>query len=301
MPETAIKCKSCQGLKAADCFYKRSDGRQARICKECTKARAAARQRAAKATPEGRVKIKAAKDKYRVSEKGQVSRKAERQKYRQKLRDANPTKPKGITEAKLKSFVRSIRDESEQGRLHKDQAWRDWLSIASDAWLDAHYQSTGKPWIDHRLSIYKIRSSIDPLFALNNRIARLIRQTLQRKRSLVGLDLGYTNAELMSEIESKFLDGMSWDHFYSPGKPSGSIHIDHIIPKSIFDMEDRQEFLDCWSLRNLQPLWAEDNQRKRFSVYVPECCPDLWLKYGTRIDPALIVDSPSWKNLSEIK
>jgi len=45
---------------------------------------------------------------------------------------------------------------------------------------------------------------------------------------------------------------------------SGEIHIDHIKPKCSFFYKsmDSQEFKDCWSLDNLQPLFAIDNMRK---------------------------------------
>ena len=36
-------------------------------------------------------------------------------------------------------------------------------------------------------------------------------------------------------------------------------HVDHIKPKASFDFENEEEFLECWGLENLQPLFAEDN------------------------------------------
>ena len=71
--------------------------------------------------------------------------------------------------------------------------------------------------------------------------------------------LGYDWRDLKNHLESKFQRGMTWDLFLE-----GKIHIDHIRP--IFDFsftrEIDDEFLECWSLSNLQPLWAEDNMRK---------------------------------------
>lgn len=71
--------------------------------------------------------------------------------------------------------------------------------------------------------------------------------------------VGYTVEELKQHLENQFKEGMNWDKFLK-----GEIHIDHIIPKSLFkynDSEDR-EFKQCWALANLQPLWAEDNIKK---------------------------------------
>jgi len=69
--------------------------------------------------------------------------------------------------------------------------------------------------------------------------------------------VGYTVYDLKKYLESQFTDGMTWDNY-------GKWHIDHIKPVSWFNFtsyEDR-EFKQCWSLDNLQPLWAKDNLSK---------------------------------------
>jgi 5-methylcytosine-specific restriction endonuclease McrA len=50
---------------------------------------------------------------------------------------------------------------------------------------------------------------------------------------------------------------MSW-------KNKGQWHIDHIIPLSAFNYEKPgdTDFKKAWSLKNLQPLWMADNNRK---------------------------------------
>lgn len=67
----------------------------------------------------------------------------------------------------------------------------------------------------------------------------------------------YTLVELMAHLESRFLPGMSWDNY-------GEWHIDHRIPKSVYTYTSPTDaaFLDCWSLDNLQPMWATENRRK---------------------------------------
>ena len=44
----------------------------------------------------------------------------------------------------------------------------------------------------------------------------------------------------------------------------GDIHIDHVIPKSHFNIisAECEDFKKCWALSNLQPLLAKDNLRK---------------------------------------
>jgi len=41
-----------------------------------------------------------------------------------------------------------------------------------------------------------------------------------------------------------------------------NIHIDHIKPVSVFDLDDENEFLNCANYTNLQPLLAKDNLEK---------------------------------------
>ncbi len=76
--------------------------------------------------------------------------------------------------------------------------------------------------------------------------------------------VGYTCDDLMRHLESLFLPGMTWEN-------SGrEWHIDHIRPRSSFSYSEPSdpEFLECWSMSNLQPLWKIDNLKKG-SKYIP--------------------------------
>lgn len=65
----------------------------------------------------------------------------------------------------------------------------------------------------------------------------------------------FSKESLIDHIESLFKEGMSWDNY-------GSWHIDHIKPISSFNLKDREDMIACWSLNNLQPLWAIENLKK---------------------------------------
>lgn len=67
--------------------------------------------------------------------------------------------------------------------------------------------------------------------------------------------LPYSIAELKEHLSTMFVDGMSWDNY-------GKWHVDHIKPCSLFDHKDESQVLQCWALKNLQPLWASDNIKK---------------------------------------
>ena len=69
----------------------------------------------------------------------------------------------------------------------------------------------------------------------------------------------YTLKDLKEHLESKFIDGMSWKNHGRFGW-----HIDHIRPIDSFNITDYDcnDFKECWSLNNLQPLWAKENLEK---------------------------------------
>ena len=67
----------------------------------------------------------------------------------------------------------------------------------------------------------------------------------------------YSMEELKCHLENQFTEGMSWENY-------GKWHIDHILPVSSFNIQDLNDddFKKCWSLDNLQPMWAEENIKK---------------------------------------
>jgi len=81
---------------------------------------------------------------------------------------------------------------------------------------------------------------------LNNSLKRL---NTKKENKTIEL-LGYSAQNLKEHLESKFLEGMSWDN-------RSQWHIDHIIPVSSFDKSEKLSVVN--SLENLQPLWAKDN------------------------------------------
>jgi len=99
-----------------------------------------------------------------------------------------------------------------------------------------------------------------PEFRMQKRISYIIKCSLDETSTtthMIFQKLGYTPQQLKEHIQSKFLDGMSWDNY-------GEWHIDHIVPQSwlpFVSLED-ENFIKCWSLHNLQPLWAFDNISK---------------------------------------
>lgn len=107
----------------------------------------------------------------------------------------------------------------------------------------------------------KVRSKTDPAFQLNKRMRCLMWAGLRKnKGGRKWSDLvGYSISDLHRHLEKQFKDGMTWERFLS-----GEIHIDHKIPRAAFNYSCAEDldFKKCWSLKNLQPLWAQDNLSK---------------------------------------
>lgn len=104
------------------------------------------------------------------------------------------------------------------------------------------------------------RRKTDPKFHLNGRMSTSICEALKGLKGGRHWEflVGYTLADLKNHLEKQFDEKMNW------GNQGSYWHIDHIKPKSLFDFttaEDPQ-FLECWGLKNLQPLEAMANLRK---------------------------------------
>jgi hypothetical protein len=71
--------------------------------------------------------------------------------------------------------------------------------------------------------------------------------------------VGYTIKDLVSHLEQKFTEGMTWENYGLFGW-----HIDHIKPISWFKISyySDEAFRECWSLKNLQPMWCNENDSK---------------------------------------
>ena len=111
---------------------------------------------------------------------------------------------------------------------------------------------------EYQRKYIKNRRKTDINFYLRDRLRSRLSKAVKRgqKSGSAMNDLGCSISELKEYIESKFQLGMTWEN---RGK---EWHIDHIIPLSNFNLQNRQEFLVANNYSNLQPLWARDNIQK---------------------------------------
>lgn len=95
----------------------------------------------------------------------------------------------------------------------------------------------------------------NPSYRIRHSFSSLLRHHLKKQkgeRHTFDI-LGYSLDDLKNHLQSKFNNKMSWDNYGSYW------HVDHIKPASLFNHSNHDDFIECWSLSNLQPLEAYKN------------------------------------------
>lgn len=101
---------------------------------------------------------------------------------------------------------------------------------------------------------------------------KLRRNLRQRIRAALGgntkvgsavRDLGCDVDQFRSYIASLFQPGMTWENY---GPRVGQWNIDHIMPLSKFDLQDKQHFILACHYLNLRPLWVIENMKKNTKI-----------------------------------
>jgi hypothetical protein len=162
------------------------------------------------------------------------------------------------------------------GRKIAEKKWREnnkeYLSNKSKNWYEQNKEHRKQYLKEYReknidkiretkRNYEKTRKANDPIYKLINNFRTAIYQVLKenqiQKNGHYFETLKYSPENLIEHLENKFKDGMTWENY-------GEWHVDHIKPISSFQITKigDKEFMSCWSLENLQPLWGEENIRK---------------------------------------
>lgn len=162
------------------------------------------------------------------------------------------------------------------GKKVADKKWRDsnkeYMSNKFKTWYEQNKEHRKQYLKEYReKNIDKVRQikrdyernrkARDPLYKLISNFRTAIYQVL--KESNVDKNkhyfdiLQYTPEQLITHLESQFKDTMSWDNY-------GEWHVDHKLPITHFNIVEMgdDEFMKCWALGNLQPMWGIENIRK---------------------------------------
>lgn len=187
-----------------------------------------------------RERVKTHRDTYRKTEKYReyLKRNIERNRvqareYHQKHREESLRRSR---EHYLKNKVERIEKQKRYDKSHRKE-------------IQDSCNERRKKNIQYRLST-----------TLRSRIVSSLRENL-RGRGKAGSavrDLGCTIPELKLYLEERFQEGMTWNNWTTDGW-----HIDHDIPLAFFDLTNRKQFLSACHYTNLQPMWAEENFKKK--------------------------------------
>ena len=155
-----------------------------------------------------------------------------------------------------------------KNREKRLQYFSDWQKDNRDRLNDYHQKWREKNIDKHReykRKYEKHRKDTDPLYKLitNFRTAiwTVLKESNVDKYGHYFDVLQYSPEELINHLEKQFKDDMTWDNY-------GIWHVDHKSPITSFDIQEMgdEEFMKCWSLDNLQPMWGEENIRKSNKV-----------------------------------
>jgi hypothetical protein len=96
---------------------------------------------------------------------------------------------------------------------------------------------------------------------LNHKISTAIRLSLRNNKNGRKWEIlvGYSLNDLIEKLEKAMPKGYTWQDYLE-----GRLHIDHIIPKSVFNFNksEHTDFRKCWALDNLRLLPAKENRVK---------------------------------------
>lgn len=162
----------------------------------------------------------------------------------------------------------SSKRKSNKVRYDKERYKKNKVKIKSQ--MMAYYQKNKhkKKQYDliNRQNVYIKRKALyrsDIKYKLTCNLRSRLHTALKRnKKTKHTLELlGCSIDHLKKYLQDKFTTGMTWKKVMS-----GKIHIDHIKPCCLFDLNNASHQKKCFHYTNLQPLWAKDN-RKKYKSY----------------------------------
>ena len=120
---------------------------------------------------------------------------------------------------------------------------------------DERYAAVNNEKINlRRRTRQKTRWKTDANYRLRILLSTQIHQSIRTGKTCSNTSLlGCSISNFRIYIESKFEPGMTWQN----------IHLDHIVPKSLFDLTKPEHQKACFHFSNYQPLLAIDNLRKK--------------------------------------
>ena len=134
---------------------------------------------------------------------------------------------------------------------------RDYLNQYHKEWREKNIDKHR----ENKRNYERTRKANDPLYKLiaNFRTAiwTVLKENNMDKYGHYFEILQYSPEQLATHLEKQFSEGMTWENY-------GDWHVDHKTPITAFNFQEigDNEFMKCWCLENLQPMWADENIKK---------------------------------------
>jgi len=165
----------------------------------------------------------------------------------------------GGREVSMKKYESKPETKKRKSKNHKvwSEKNRDRLNDYHQKWREKNINKHR----ENKRNYEKHRKDTDPLYKLISNFRTAIYQVLKenniKKNGHYFEILKYTPEQLINHLEKQFSDEMTWDNY-------GDWHVDHKHPISLYNIKEigDNEFMKCWSLDNLQPMWSVDNIKK---------------------------------------
>jgi hypothetical protein len=229
-------CSGCSLEKSLDSFTKNKrnkDGKESK-CKDCCK-------------------------------KKNLENKEKKAETMTKWREKNPDYMKQYGQSeKSKEYRKQYYKEHRQEYKDRTKEWRA-ENPEREKETRAKYNEENKEKLNEYHRKWKEnKRNTDVNYKLQSNLSRRIRYELNtllkgKKTKRTTTYIGCSIDELKSFLSERLLNGMTWENY-------GSVwHIDHKIPCSSWDFSSEFESHCCWNYRNLQPMFASENQSKHDS------------------------------------
>lgn len=263
------KCSKCKETKPSEDFHVRNKIKNylASKCKKCISEQQ--KETYQKNIEQERLKARLKfKEKYQNDSEFKEKHKESSKKYRQEHKEEKKIKDKQYRQKpEVKNRINEDRRKkySENGLSEKKKEYlkqymkeynKKYIKTPKGEAANAKYRKSQKHK-DYRKKQYeKIKNK--PEYKINQYMSKGLWKALKNKKQGSWKNLvSFSIEELKTHLENLFLPGMTWDNY-------GEWHIDHIKPRSTFNIVSKtcSDLKECWSLSNLQPLWAKDNLKK---------------------------------------
>jgi len=165
---------------------------------------------------------------------------------------------------KQKQYHKQWEVNNKEHRKEYMKKYNKQWKINNNEYYKQYYQENK----EHRNEYKNKKHKTDLKFNLNHRISSAIRKSLKGNKAGKHWEslVGYTVKDLINHLKTTLPPHYTWQDYLE-----GKLHLDHIIPKSVFNFTKYThiDFRNCWSLSNLQLLPAEENLIKGAKLYEP--------------------------------